>query len=83
VLEEVPPEFVHVQLKFALETLSITLSDRLSNALAVLAAEQTVLNLTLRENSLSSIVTLGNIVMNDRCTKGTLYPAIIQGHYHQ
>jgi len=78
VLEEVPPEFVHVQLKFALDTLSVTLSDRASKPLAVLAAEQTILHLTVRENSLSSIVTLGNIVMLDKCTEGTLYPAIIQ-----
>lgn len=78
VVDEVAPDYVHVQLKFGLNTLSFTMADARNRALAVLKAEHTSIGLTVRDSTLSAIATLGNIVMSDKFTEGTLYPDIIR-----
>ena len=77
-IEELPLDYVHVALKFALNELGFSLTDRTNRKLAVFKAETTQVGMTVRDKSLSTLVTLGSITVTDHYTERSLYPQIVQ-----
>lgn len=75
--EELPKDYIHLKLAFALDVLSLAIGDERNPQITQLKAQNSVAELIMRDKSMATSLHIGDVSMADNATPGTLFPLIL------